>query len=219
MFTTDLSSYAQEFWRKGYINIQDAISPDFLRYCDEQLASKLETRESELHRHEIAGKKKQCLFELPEDPTIREALYETVGIFLRVASKDVTLSERHYKLYSPSAPPFPIPHKDRRASEIAIGIPLQVHAESRLFLFPNQMRSTNPYASNKELREHSDVSALPEFALKDIQPIRIYSKRGDAVFFLGSSMFHERENAADAIILYLKFNSFGDDPLNEDIAL
>ena len=50
----------------------------------------------------------------------------------------------------------------------------------------------------------------------EIEPVKVDVRPGDVVLFRGSSIYHERVNAANTTLLYLKFNSMRLDPIGED---
>jgi hypothetical protein len=52
--------------------------------------------------------------------------------------------------------------------------------------------------------------------LKDARELVLDDRDRDVVMFPGSTTWHLRRNAANALNLYLKFNDFGLDPLGED---
>jgi len=128
----------------------------------------------------------------------------------------MTLSERHIKAYDDDAPAEPPAHKDRFASQVSIGLSIDIPAGSRLVLYPSEHRETNPFNISAALRESLDPEQLPENLLRSARAEVIDDGPGDVVMFPGSGMWHYRRNAAAAVNLYLKLNDFDSDPLGED---
>lgn len=56
----------------------------------------------------------------------------------------------------------------------------------------------------------------PEVVLRDAAPVEIFDAPGDVQVFPGSAVWHGRRNSAGTVIVYLKLNDFGCDPLAED---
>jgi hypothetical protein len=83
-------------------------------------------------------------------------------------------------------------------------------------LYPYSHRETNPFNTSAGLRRHLQPHDLPEVALKDARELVLDDADRDVVMFPGSTTWHLRRHAANALNLYLKFNDFGSDPLGED---
>jgi hypothetical protein len=128
----------------------------------------------------------------------------------------MALCERHVKVYDAKAPAHPPPHKDRVASQVAVGLPLIVPDNSHIILYPNDYLEINPFNSTALWRTSLDDEALPERILANIEPMRFDVRPGDVIMFRGSSIYHERVNPANTALLYLKFNDMGMDPVGED---
>jgi hypothetical protein len=97
-----------------------------------------------------------------------------------------------------------------------MGFSISIPAESRLVLYPYSHRETNPFNTSAGLRRHLQPHELPEVALKDARELVLDDADRDVVMFPGSTTWHLRRHAANALNLYLKFNDFGCDPLGED---
>ncbi|MEA2468710.1 MAG: hypothetical protein QOJ57_2836, partial [Thermoleophilaceae bacterium] len=110
----------------------------------------------------------------------------------------------------------PPAHKDRFPSQVSMGFSISIPAESKLVLYPYSHRETNPFNTSAGLRRHLQPHELPEVALKDARELVLDDADRDVVMFPGSTTWHLRRNAANALNLYLKFNDFGLDPLGED---
>jgi len=207
--------YAKQFADKGYCLLKDAISLRFLEFAREQLAELERSGKGRLPDWQIKNKKTQYLIDFPSLENIN-ALFDAVA---RITSRPrdlMTLSERHYKIYSPNADPNPNAHKDRFQSQYSLGVPLQLGTNSKVVLWPDQSRALNQHPSTAAWRESLPQAELPENVLAGIPPLEIDVRVGDAVIFLGSSIFHERINAAGTIMAYFKLNALRCDPLAED---
>ncbi|MEA2423334.1 MAG: hypothetical protein QOF55_2433, partial [Thermoleophilaceae bacterium] len=163
----------------------------------------------------IKGKKEQSLYDFPEEVDISE-LYDVVCATCGLDRANVTLSERHIQIYEANAAPEPPAHKDRFPSQVSMGFSISIPAESRLVLYPYSHRETNPFNTSAGLRRHLQPHELPEVALKDARELVLDDADRDVVMFPGSTTWHLRRQAANALNLYLKFNDFGLDPLGED---
>jgi hypothetical protein len=206
-------SYSDEFQAKGYVYIRNGVLPTFLAYARAQALQPALVESPELSNWQIAGKKRQRLFQFPNTDSL-ESLIETLAVLSSLDRAKLIVSERHIKLYDLSAPPFPIPHKDRLASQIAVGIPLETPKRSRLVLFPMHGRTVNRSGNAITWQDGLEADA-PEL-LTDAKSLVFDTRPGDVIIFGGSSIYHEREYAAGAVILYLKLNAMGLDPLGED---
>lgn len=162
----------------------------------------------------IHGKKRQFLFDFPSaqaSRVFRDGMARLTGI----EPDKLTISERHLKVYDDSADPWPAPHKDRAASEISIGLPVQIPQGSTACVFP-----TLQFGANREERavflSDGDHSGS-EHIYRNEEAVMLHEEFGDVIAFLGSSIFHERVHPAGAAILYIKVNGTGRDPLGENI--
>ena len=215
LFTREIAHERSSFDQHGYAVLRGFMGPEFLKYCDERLRACL--ADEALGRH-IPGKKSQFVFPWPSVPELRTELFGTVAQLLRCAADHVVLSERHFHVYAADAPARPLPHQDRAASQIAIGIPLDTAERSELVLFLDG-RASNPLEQAVGLRRALGGSdqAVADF-MRRTPAVHLQPRRGDAVIFLGSSIFHERYDAAGTVILYLKLNKLGLDPLGEHLS-
>jgi len=218
VFDFDPTAYAEEFRSKGYVLIKDGVTPEFIGLARKQLAAYRRDSSRFLSDWEIENKKQQYLFDFPDadDNALLRGVMDTIAAVTGMASDKVTVSECHLKIYAPNAHPNPPAHKDRFASKIAVGIPLFMPTESAVIVYPNQSRDVNEFDSAEEWRNSLAESELPENALKNVKPENLFVGIGDVVMLSGSALYHERENGANAVLLYLKFNDMGLDPLAED---
>jgi hypothetical protein len=213
VFDFDPSEYADAYRDEGYVHIREGLSREFH-------ASLVEYAERELTSHKlddfaIKGKKEQSLYDFPDEVDISE-LYDVVCATCGLDRANVTLSERHIQIYEANAAPEPPAHKDRFPSQVSMGFSISIPAESRLVLYPYSHRETNPFNTSAGLRRHLQPHELPEVVLKDARELELDDRDRDVVMFPGSTTWHLRRRAANALNLYLKFNDFGLDPLGED---
>lgn len=216
VFNFEPEEFYEEYARKGFVHIPGGVAPGFIDYAltfaRDALARQSETS---LTEWTFRNKKKQFLFDFPERVDFHGDLKCPVANLAGLRGK-VTLCERHIKVYDDTAPATPPPHKDRVASEVTVGIPLQVPENSYIVLYPHHQRDINPFATAALYRSSLAEDNLPELTLADVDPEILRVWPGDVVFFEGSSMYHERVNPANTLLLYLKFNSMNLDPLAED---
>jgi hypothetical protein len=213
LFRRDIGDQLGAFRRSGHLLLRDVVDGDFLAYCDAALRS---AQSAGSGRH-IPGKKIQFVLAWPPVPALRDELFATAAKLLQSRPEDIVLSERHFHVYTADAPPDPLPHKDRAASQIAIGIPLVCCGRSELILFPDESPANTLDSAVGLRRALGGSPERVEGFMARTPRVRLRAGRGDAVVFLGSRYFHERYNAASSVILYLKLNNSGSDPLNENI--
>jgi hypothetical protein len=214
IFTFNPGHYQEEFANNGFVLIKNGINTDFLDVAIEQ-AEKQKIDQKDLNNLYFKGKKRQYLYEFEEWDfygSSLEVLAKTAGL----AVEKATLCERHIKVYEPDASPKVPAHKDRVAAQLTVGIPLFIPEHSHIVLWPNDHLTINPLNTTALWRSNHDEKDLPESILDNIEPVRVYAKPGDVVMFRGSSIHHERENPANARILYLKLNAMRLDPMGED---
>jgi hypothetical protein len=217
VFRFEPSAYAGEYAERGYVHVKGGVSPGFVQYALAQ-AKQLMGADADLKDWQFKGKKLQFLFDFPAAGAARDwsAMKDAVSALTGLARRRMTLCERHIKVYDAGAPESPPPHKDRLASEVAVGFPLLVAEGSHLVLYPGRHTEVNRFATTELHRRSLDADALPEKLLAGVEPVRIDMQPGDVVLFRGSSIYHERIRPARSIVLYLKFNALRLDPLGED---
>jgi hypothetical protein len=212
MFDFDPHSYADVFAEHGYVHIPGGLPEDFharlVKYVEDSFDKK--------HLKDFArGDKQQAMFEFLE-PKHYDELCETVAAICGVDVNSLTLSERHIKEYEPGADPYPLAHKDRFGSEIAVGFSIRVPEGSTLVIYPEHDVSVNPFNSTAELRSSFTPHALPDARLKGAPRVEIQDRPRDVQLFRGNAMWHLREHGAGTIVLYLKLNTYNCDTLGED---
>lgn len=217
VFDFDAAAHAAQYAARGYVHAVKGVRPEFLAYARAQ-AQALMGADADLKEWNFKGKKAQFLFELPAEAGWYDALKDTISAVTGLARSRLTLCERHIKVYDANAPETPPPHKDRLASEVAVGFPLVVAPGSHLVLWPDHDVAPNVFSSTAMHRSLLDPEVLPEKRLAGIEPVRIDMQPGDVVMFRGSAIYHERVKPANSVVLYLKFNALRLDPLGEDPA-
>jgi hypothetical protein len=212
VFAFDPREHANDYAERGWVHIRNGITTEFLDAVD-QYTQRLE--EHKLEQHRFKGKKEQALYEFPPEVDFDE-LYDTIATLCGFNRPTMTLSERHFQIYDAAADPDPAAHKDRLPSQVSVGLSIAIPEESRLVLYPDVHRETNPFNTSVGMRRSLQPDELPEVILRDAPEVELDDRRGDVVAFPGSSTWHLRRRAAGAVNLYLKFNDFGCDPLGED---
>ncbi len=213
------ASYAAQYAADGYVHLKNGVSAEFVEFALQQ-AKRLMGADADLKEWKFNGKKMQFLFDFPAASAEGDwrGVKDAVAALTGLARKPLTLCERHIKVYDANAPEAPPPHKDRVASEVAVGFPLVVSPGSHLVVFPGCHTDVNRFGTTELYRRSLDEDALPEKVLAGVEPVRIDMQPGDVVLFKGSSLYHERMLPAKSIVLYFKFNALRLDPLGEDPA-
>lgn len=228
-FSFDAESVASQFKENGYVHVKDGVNAEFFAFVQQQLARYASSGQNELPESAIKNKKRQYLLSLPDDDSFLVELKSSIAALIDKPSAQITLSERHIKIYEDSAAPMPLLHKDCVASQVAVGIPLAQTVDARLVLLAGAAREVNPLSTAvygaKAVRAGNgsmsaqlleDGSCRPrdlvntELLVLDVRP-------RDVIIFSGSSIYHERFNGAGSAVLYLKFNAMGLDFLGEDV--
>lgn len=217
VFNFNPVEYQAEYAKNGYVHVAKGVDPEFLTFARTYARDAID-RDDSLKEWHFKNKKSQFLFEFPPEVDFVGDLKQVVGEVAGMDRNSVTLCERHVKVYNDKAASNPPPHKDRLASELTVGIPLEVPENSYIVLYPDHCREVNHFASTAQHRASLRDEDLPETLLADVQPQEHRVWPGDVILFRGSSMYHERVNPANTSLLYLKFNSMGLDPLGEDPA-
>lgn len=210
----DLSPEAHRatYEKQGWVHVRDGLTAEFLDTARRAVAAAHAARP--LAGRGIAGAKEQFVFEFPE-PEHYDELFDAVAAMCGLERSTITLSERHIKAYEDDADPDPVAHKDRFASQVSMGLSLEVPEGSHLVLYPEDDVWENPFL-NTALRDSLEPDRLPEVVLQGAREVAIHDRPGDVIVFRGSAMWHLRRRSAATVNVYLKFNDFGSDPLGED---
>ena len=214
IFAVDPADYRDQYERNGWVHIPGGIDPEFLRYLQDFTAKRFE--EKHVEGKAIGGAKEQALFEFPAEADFPGELFDSIAAVAGLNREGMTLSERHIKAYDSDAPDYPVAHKDRFASQVSVGLSIDIPEDSYLVLYPHTDVSVNPYNVSPQLLASLEPHERPEVVLEDAPEIRIDDQPGDVVMFPGSAVWHLRRFAANATNLYLKMNDFNSDPLGED---
>ncbi len=214
IFNFDPADYADQYARTGWVHIPGGIDPEFLGYLQDFTAKRF--AEKHVEGKAIGGAKEQALFEFPAETEFPGELFDSIAAVAGLDRAGMTLSERHIKAYDSDAPDYPVAHKDRFASQVSVGLSIDIPEDSYLVLYPHTDVSVNPYNVSPQLLASLEPHERPEVVLADAPEIRIDDKPGDVVMFPGSAVWHLRRFAANATNLYLKMNDFNSDPLGED---
>ena len=213
LFTFDAAEFADTYRTRGWVHVRDGVSPEFLGHLQE--SCRRHAADEVLHGTGIRGAKDQYLYEPPADVALVAELRDVVCAMCGLDAESFTLAERHIKSYSSDADPAPVAHKDRLASQVSIGVSIEVPEGSHLVLYPDVYREVNHFLT-AELRESLAPDERPDVILDDAPAVEIFDRPGDVVLFPGSAVWHLRRNSADTVNLYLKCNDFDCDPLGED---
>jgi hypothetical protein len=213
LFDFDPAQYADTFATAGFVHIPKGLDQEFYKTLSKQVDRFLE---GELLDQFALGNKQQSVYEFPDTAQNLDELFEAVGAVCGLNPKKLTLSERHIKFYESNANPNPAAHKDRFASQIAIGFSIQVPEGSKLVLYPYDHLEVNPFNASAGLRASLSPDRLPENILKSVRRVEISDAPGDITMFRGNKIWHLRANAAGTKMLYLKLNDCNCDVLGED---
>jgi hypothetical protein len=206
LFTFDPAVYSAEFSARGYVHIPGGLTEEYYNVLLRQV-------EDHLHGRRLD---QFALYEFPAGGDGYTQLREAVGAVCGLEPREVVVSERHIKAYDADADPLPQPHKDRFATQVAVGFAVRVSAGSTLVIWPNDDVVANPFNSWAEMRTALAPGQEPEAVLADAERVEIHDAARDVVMFRGSAMWHRRENAAGTTMLHFKLNAWNCDPIGED---
>jgi hypothetical protein len=214
VFAFDPDVYRDEYRENEYVHIKNGVAPEFLEYLQAYARERLV--ETNLEGYAIKGKKSQSLFEFPEGVEYPTELFDTIAKMCGFDRARMTLSERHIQAYESDAAAEPLAHKDRYASLVSVGLSIDVPSDSCLVLYPYEHRGLNPFNRSAAFPPSLQPDERPDVVARTARAVVLDDEPGDVVAFPGSTTWHLRRNAANAINLYLKFNDFDCDPLGED---
>jgi len=213
VFSFDPAEHRDQFLSQGWIHIKQGVTPEFVEVMRDFVAREL--NEEQLQQFALAGKKGQGRFEFPADVDFPGELYDSISVVCGLDRETIALSERHINAYNNDTRPDPIPHKDRDASKVSVGLCIEP-ADSEVVIYPGASRELNPYVSAATYYDSLPEDEKPEKVLTEDQAVAIRDEPGDVVMFYGSQIWHLRRRSAGTVNLYLKFNDFDYDPLGED---
>lgn len=213
IFAFDPKDYRDEFHENSFVHIQGGISPEFLEYARDFARR---TSAADQMEQFALGHKQQSLFEFPDEVDFPGELFDTISAMCGLERDSMTLSERHIKAYDDDTVEEPEAHKDRYASQVSMGLSLDIPRESHLVLWPRDEPSVNRYNTAHQFRRSLEPEHQPNALAASADEVVIDDQPGDVVAFHGSRLWHFRRRAAGATNVYLKMNDFGSDPLGED---
>ena len=213
VFSFDPSEHRETFLSQGWLHVKNGVTPEFVEVMKDFVAREL--RPEKLEQFALAGKKGQGRFEFPPEVDFPGEMYDVISEVCGLDRATVALSERHINAYNNDARPDPIPHKDRDASKVSVGLCIEP-ADSEVVIYPGASRELNPYVSAATYYDSLPEDQKPEKVLTEDQAVAIRDEPGDVVMFYGSQIWHLRRRSAGTVNLYLKFNDFDYDPLGED---
>ena len=213
VFSFDPSEYRETFLSQGWLHVKQGVTPEFVEVMKDFVAREL--NEDRLKQFALAGKKGQGRFEFPPEVDFPNEMYEVISEVCGLDRATIALSERHINAYNNDARPDPIPHKDRDASKVSVGLCIEP-ADSEVVIYPGASRELNPYVSAATYYDSLPEDQKPEKVLTPEQEVTIRDEPGDVVMFYGSAIWHLRRRSAGSVNLYMKFNDFDYDPLGED---
>jgi hypothetical protein len=214
IFDFDPADHREEYAERGYLHIRGGITGEFLEHLRGFVAERF--GEQEVEGKAIGGRKSQAIYEAGPEIDFPGELFDVVAATCGLERQTMTLSERHIKAYDDDAPEEVPAHKDRFASQVSMGLSIEVPAGSRLVLYPEVDVGVNPFNVSAALRESLEPGRLPENLLPGAPETELYDEPGDVMMFPGNALWHFRRRQANATLLYLKLNDFGSDPLGED---
>lgn len=214
MFIFDPGAARAEFEQSGYVHLRGVLEQSVIDNLTDFLNRALQENIDEQGEWQIFGKKRQFLYDFP-DSNSAEQFRLGMAALTGIDYDELTISERHLKVYDRNAAPWPAPHKDRAASQISIGLPVSIPENSSACVFPGLQAgpNTEEHAVFMTDRDYPHLDKI--YQLEEC--VMLHERPGDLVAFLGSSIYHERVHPAGAAILYIKVNGAGSDPLGENI--
>ncbi len=216
IFDFDPAEFSELYADQQWVHIPNGVTPGFLEAMREFVAK-------EVADHKVVGpgiggkgRKDQAVFEFPQGVEFPGEVFDSIATLSGLGRSALTLSERHVNAYYSGGPAEPTAHKDRHSSQISVGLSIESPAESRVVVYPSDDRGANPFNVSFALTDSLPAEGHPDVILPRARDLEIDDNPGDVVAFPGSSMWHLRRQPAGAVILYLKMNDFGSDPLGED---
>jgi len=195
MFAFDPDEHRQHYQDHGWVHVQKGLSPEFHAALREFVSKR--AGEARVEGVAVYGQKEQALYEPPADVDFPGELFDVVSAVAGLNRPTMTLSERHIKAYDDDANPEPHAHKDRFASQVSIGLSIDIPEESRLILYSFDDVSVNPFNISSAFRLSLDPEQRPETALVGAREVEIDDAGGDLVMFPGNAVWHLRRKAAE----------------------
>lgn len=213
VFDFDPSALRAQYREQGWLHVRSGLTSEFLAHAQEHVRELAAT--DPLQGAAIKGAKEQFVFPFPDGMDVGEQVHAVIAALTGLDRERTVLSERHVKAYLDDADPDPLAHKDRFASQVSVGLTLQVGPDSHVVLWPRDETAVNEHLTTG-LRDSLRPDEAPEALLDDSTAVMLHDEPGDVLVFAGSRTWHLRRNSAATTLVYLKFNDFGSDPLGED---
>ena len=208
----DPMDWAADYRRDGWIYQPAGATDEFIDYVRQFVA---DAAANPLHGLGIGGAKDQLLLELPPGFDVEAELLTPIALLAGLDPERITLSERHIKMYSADADPsrdrtrIDSRHRSQSGSR-------STSRRSRISCSSLRARSTVNPLLRAGLIDALPPSEQPQLTLATAREVVLYDKPGDVTAFHGSAVWHLRRQSASTVIVYLKCNDFGSDPLGED---
>lgn len=215
-FVKDLAESKSLLQQQNFLHLKDVLSDEFIEVLEQYGREIADDRLDEIDEWRINGKKRQFLFDFPSQDLL-EAFCESIGGITGHSGSDITIGERHIKVYHEDAEDFPAPHMDRQAAEFTIGFPIYIADDSRVCFFPHLSRNEN-VGEKASFAKVPDGTNMKQY-YDDDRIVKMKGKIGDMFIFHGSTIYHERIKPAGSVILYIKINASNRDPLGEHASL
>ena len=213
MFAFDPAAYAARFAAEDYVYIPGGLTEEAYRRLSGQVDEYMVARRMPGFAR---GDKQQSLYDFPADNDYYQQFVRAMAALAGMEPDRLVISERHVKAYEPDAAPHPMPHKDRLATELSVGLTIRNPGRSTLVIYPDADRGVNQFQSWAELKASLPPERLPPQVLRSARRVEFVDQPGDVIAFRGNEIWHARENGADTVMLYFKINAFHSDPLGED---
>ena len=214
VFSFDPASRQAAYEQHGWVHVPSGATDEFCDYVRSEIAATAAARP--LERQGVTVSKEQFVLRHPDGVDLSAEVFDCVSALCGLDRDRLVLSERHVNVYSSDAAPRPRPHKDRFASQVSVGISIEIPEGSQLAVWPDADLGVNPL-QRAGLAETLPPDATPEVVLAGADVVTIADSPGDVQIFPGSSVWHTRWNPAGAVIAYFKCNVIGSDPLGEDL--
>lgn len=214
VFDLDPTHLRELFRAQGWLHIRSGLTEEFLGFAQDHVR-RVAAASDPLSGAAIKGAKEQFVFPFPDGIDLQTQVHGIIAELTGLDPSRTVLSERHVKAYLPDADPAPLAHKDRFASQIAVGLTLAVGEDSHVVLWPRDEQQVNEHLTTG-LRDSLRPDQMPEAVLDVSSAVMLRDAPGDVLVFHGSRTWHLRRNSASTTLVYLKFNDFGSDPLAED---
>ena len=164
LFDFDRDAAHHCFVQQGWVHLHDAVTAEFLGQVRADIAAVMQDAEV------VGGNranKDQFRYELAEPQAAQQELFDVICAVTSLSSESIVLSERHVNAYHQRADDDPVPHKDRFASAISVGLSIDVAPESSLVLYPYDDRSLNTCDSAADYFAGLEPEQRPPAVLKE----------------------------------------------------